>query len=92
VQDTVQAKLDEAIRKAKWILDSVIDVIFFDRQSDTAEETRSTEFERVAADAARSVPHVARVYTRQQLMANRAMGDLIGQRVMRSFHPYVAAI
>jgi predicted AlkP superfamily pyrophosphatase or phosphodiesterase len=87
VQDTVQAKLDERFGKAKWILDTVIDVIFFDRNLIRQKKIDPAEFERVAADAARSVPNVARVYTRLQLMANRAMGDQIGQRVMHSFHP-----
>lgn len=87
VQDTVQAKLDERFGKAKWILDANAEFIFFDRNLIRQRKLESAEVERVAADAARSVPHVARVYTREQLLASRAMGDAIGRRVMNSFHP-----
>jgi arylsulfatase A-like enzyme len=31
-------------------------------------------------------PHVARVYTRDQLMRGEVVGDLIGERVMRGFN------
>ena len=87
VADTVQARLDERFGKAKWILDANNEFIYFDRNLIRQKKLDSAEVERVAADAARSVPHVARVYTREQLLANRAMGDAIGQRVMNGFHP-----
>ena len=87
VSDTVQAKLDERFGKAKWILDANAEFIFFDRNLIRQKKLDAADVERVAADAARSVPHVARVYTREQLLSNRAMGDAIGQRVVNSFHP-----
>jgi hypothetical protein len=40
----------------------------------------------VAAEAARSVPHVARVFTSEQLTAGRAMDDAIGRRVQNGFN------
>jgi predicted AlkP superfamily pyrophosphatase or phosphodiesterase len=42
---------------------------------------------RVAAAAAMKVPHVARVYTRDQLLLGTVTPDRIGQRVMRGFNP-----
>jgi arylsulfatase A-like enzyme len=42
--------------------------------------------ERVAAEAARSVPHVARVFTSDQLASGRAMDDIIGRRVQNGFN------
>jgi predicted AlkP superfamily pyrophosphatase or phosphodiesterase len=45
------------------------------------------EVRRVAADAIVKVPHVARVYTRDQLLRGDVPDDLIGSRVLRGFNP-----
>ena len=45
-----------------------------------------TEVRRVAAAAAMRVPHVARVYTRDQLLRGEVADDLIGHRVLRGFN------
>jgi hypothetical protein len=45
-----------------------------------------TEVRRVAAAAAMRVPHVARVYTRDQLLRAEVANDLIGSRVLRGFN------
>lgn len=44
------------------------------------------EVRRVAAAAAMAVPHVARVYTRDQLLRGELANDLIGSRVLRGFN------
>jgi predicted AlkP superfamily pyrophosphatase or phosphodiesterase len=41
---------------------------------------------RLAAAAAMAVPHVARVYTRDQLLLGQVADDLIGHRVLRGFN------
>ena len=41
---------------------------------------------RVAAEAAAKVPHVARVYTRDQLLRGEVPNDRIGSRVLRGFN------
>jgi hypothetical protein len=41
---------------------------------------------RVAAGAAARVPHVARVYTRDQLLRGEVSNDRIGSRVLRGFN------
>jgi hypothetical protein len=43
------------------------------------------EVRRVAAAAAAAVPHVARVYTRDQLLLGQVPNDRIGMRVLRGF-------
>ena len=45
-----------------------------------------TEVRRVAAAAAMKVPHVARVYTRDQLLLGNVPNDRIGSRVLRGFN------
>jgi hypothetical protein len=44
------------------------------------------EVERVAAAAVSSLPHVSRVYTRQQLLLGQVPGDKLSQRIVRSFN------
>jgi predicted AlkP superfamily pyrophosphatase or phosphodiesterase len=46
----------------------------------------ATEVRRVAAAAAAAFPHVARVYTRDQLVSGSVAGDRIAQRVVRGFN------
>lgn len=46
----------------------------------------ATEVRRIAAAAAMSVPHVARVYTRDQLIRGEVANDFIGSRVVRGFN------
>ena len=41
---------------------------------------------RAAADAVMAVPHVARVYTRDQLLRGEVANDRVGQRVLRGFN------
>lgn len=86
VADAVQAKLDERFGKAKWIL-SVAEWLSFDRELIRQKKLDPAEVERVAAEAALAVPHVARVYTRSDLLAGKTPGDAISRRVLNGFHP-----
>ena len=45
------------------------------------------EVRRVAAEAATRVPHVTRVYTRDQLLRGDVPDDRLSQRVVRGFNP-----
>ena len=85
VQDAVQARLDERYGKAKWILNSV-EWITLDRELIRQKKLSENEVEQVAAEAARAVPHVARVYTRGDLMSGRTGGDTISRRVLNGFN------
>ena len=87
VQDAVQAKLDERFGKAKWILSVDAESMYLDWELARQKKLDAGEVERVAADAARSVAHVARVFTREQLMAGSAMEDTVGRRVLNGFNP-----
>ena len=86
MQDAVQAKLDERFGKAKWILNAA-EWLSLDRELIRQKKLDLDEVERVAADAARAIPHVARVYTRGDLLAGRTSGDAISRRVLNGFHP-----
>jgi arylsulfatase A-like enzyme len=45
------------------------------------------EVTRVAADAAGSIPHIFRAYTREQIMNNGAGSDISGRAVANGFFP-----
>jgi len=47
----------------------------------------AADVRRVAAAAASAVPHVARVYTRDQILQGAVPTDTIGRRVLRSYRP-----
>ncbi len=87
VQDTVQAALDQRFGKEKWILNAGGEASYLDRALIGQKKLNAALVERVAADAARGVPHVARVFTREELMTDRAMNDMIGRRVQNAFYP-----
>jgi hypothetical protein len=44
------------------------------------------EVERIAAQAIANAPHVARVYTREQLLLGEVSGDRFSERVVRSYN------
>jgi hypothetical protein len=46
----------------------------------------AAEVRQVAAEAVMAVPHVARVYTRDQLIRGDVPNDLVGSRVLRGFY------
>ena len=87
VDDAVRAALDQQYGKAKWILNSSTGTIYLDRDLIRQKKLDAAEVEHVAAEAVRSVPHVARVFTREQLMTDRAMSDAVGRRVQNGYHP-----
>jgi hypothetical protein len=84
--DTAQAALAARFGKEKWISWAAAESIYFDREMMRQRKVDPAEAQRVAADALRAVPNVARVYTRSQLLAGFTMNDQIGQRVQNSFN------
>jgi predicted AlkP superfamily pyrophosphatase or phosphodiesterase len=96
MQAAIQTKLEERFGKEKWIL-SVAGAFdpryyeylnfYLDRDLIRRKNLDVALVERVAADAARAIPHIARVYTREQLLNGYAMNDMVGRRVQSGFHP-----
>src|SRR5579863_720266 len=86
VQDAVQAALDQKFGKAKWIANAGAEAIYLDHEVIRQKKHEQGEIQRVAADAARAVPHVARVFTGEELAEGGAMGDSIGRRVQNGYN------
>ena len=86
MRDAVQAALEQRFGKANWVLDGAAEAIYLNRNLMREKKLESREVEHVAAEAARSVPHVARVFTRSQLMSGSGISDMIGRRVQNGFN------
>jgi hypothetical protein len=83
--DPIEAALAERYGPGKWILGTAGSSPYFNHRLMAQMKIDQAEARRVAAQAAMAVPHVARVYTREQLLLG-APGDRIASRVLRGFN------
>ena len=72
--------------QGQWLLSTAGSSPYFNYALIDLLKLDAEEVRRVAARAAQAVPHVARVYTRDQLLRGEAGNDRIGQRVLRGFN------
>ncbi|MEO7650939.1 MAG: alkaline phosphatase family protein [Bryobacteraceae bacterium] len=87
VQNSVQKALEARFGKGKWILSSAENFLYFDRKLIQDKKLDSAEVQRVAAEGAMNTPHIARAYTREQLLSGNVMDDIISRRVMHGYNP-----
>jgi hypothetical protein len=87
VQAAVQKALEARYGSGKWILSNAEGFLYFDRKLIAGKKLDSAEVQRVGAEAAMTVPHVARAYTREQLLSGRAMEDQVARRIMHGYNP-----
>jgi predicted AlkP superfamily pyrophosphatase or phosphodiesterase len=83
----IQKALEARFGAGKWILSTAGSSPYLNYALMQEKGVDPAEARRVAAKAAEAVPHVARVYTRDQLLEGRVASDLFSQRVLRSFNP-----
>jgi hypothetical protein len=82
----IETALAERYGPGKWILGTAGSSPYLNHRLMAQMKIEQAEARAVAAQAAMAVPHVARVYTREQLLLG-VPGDRIGSRVMRGFNP-----
>jgi predicted AlkP superfamily pyrophosphatase or phosphodiesterase len=82
IQEALAAKYGEG----KWVLATAGSSPYLNYELITSSHLDPVEVRRVAAEAAMAVPHVARVYTRDQLQRGEISTDRIAQRVLRGFN------
>jgi predicted AlkP superfamily pyrophosphatase or phosphodiesterase len=82
----IRNALEARFGPGKWVLSTAGSSPYLDYGLIAKHRLDPAEVRKVAAEAAASIPHVARVYTRDQLLKQRSAVDLIDSRVMRSFH------
>jgi hypothetical protein len=86
IQKAVEAALDRRYGSADWVLASVDLLVFLNRPLIASRGLDPAEVRRTAAAAALAVPHIFRVYTRDQLLVGAVPGDEVSKRVMAGFH------
>lgn len=85
VKNAVEAALIQRYGAGDWIAGNWDGTIYLNPGTVAAKRLDAREVRGVAADAAFAVPHVLRVYTRDQLAAGALAVDDIGQRVINGF-------
>jgi hypothetical protein len=78
--------LNDRFGKANWFIGAAGSSPYLDYDVIAKHHLDPADVRRVAAAAARAMPHVARVYTRDQLMEQRGTADEIDAQVFRSFN------
>ena len=82
----ITAALTGKFGEGKWILATAGTSPYLNHGLIAEKGLDPADVRRVAAAAARLVPHVARVYTREQLLSGEVTPDLIGRRVARGYN------
>jgi predicted AlkP superfamily pyrophosphatase or phosphodiesterase len=63
-----------------------LEIIYLDRKLIAGKKLNEADVQNTAAEALRSIPHIARVYTRSQLMRGGTLDDVIDRRIRRGFN------
>lgn len=83
---TAQDALAKKYGDGKWIVSATEHSLYFNQSLITERKLTSEEVDRTAAQALSQVPHVFRVYTREQLATGAVQQDPISRRVMNGFY------
>jgi predicted AlkP superfamily pyrophosphatase or phosphodiesterase len=84
--DPIRQALVARFGAGEWLVKTAGASPYFNRTLIAQKSLDPAEVERVAAAAVSGVPHVSRVYTRQQLSLGQVPGDKLSQRIVRSFN------
>ena len=86
VKETVQTALAKKYGAGNWIASPDEYSLYLNVDLIRDKKLDRAEVDQAAAEAALTIPHVFRVYTREQLMNGFAMEDQMGRRVMNGFY------
>jgi hypothetical protein len=82
----IQKGLEAKFGPGEWLASTAGSSPYLNYGLIAEKKLNAEEVRRVAAEAALAVPHVTRVYTRDQLLRGDVADDRIGQRVLRGFN------
>src|SRR4029079_3343206 len=82
----IEQALTKRFGDGKWLMATAGSSPYLNYSLIAEKQLDAAEVRRVAAAAAMAVPHVARVYTRDQLLGGEVANDFIGSRVQRGFN------
>jgi arylsulfatase A-like enzyme len=86
VSKTVQAALVKKYGEGNWIVSNAEHSIYLNLELIAQKNLSAADVNRTAAEAATVIPHVFRVYTREQLL-NGVFPDEVSRRVMNGYFP-----
>jgi len=82
----IQARLTELYGEGTWILGRSGPAPYFNLELMLRKKLDLAEVRERAAEVVRASPHMARVYTRDQLAKGQVPGDPVDRRVLNGFH------
>jgi arylsulfatase A-like enzyme len=82
----IEQALSSRFGEGQWLMATAGSSPYLNYELIADKKLDPADVRRVAANAAVAVPHVARVYTRDQLLRGEVADDLIGRRVLRGFN------
>lgn len=85
VLDAIQKSLSEKYGEAQWILGKSGPSPYLNHDLIRASRLDLDEVQQVAAQAVRQLPHIARVFTREELRRGLATEDMVSRRVQNGF-------
>jgi len=86
ISTAVQTALVKKYGDGNWITNSSEYAIYLNLDLIASKKLDRAEVNRTAAAAALELPHIFRVYTREQLMGGAALDDHVGRRVMNGYY------
>jgi predicted AlkP superfamily pyrophosphatase or phosphodiesterase len=84
--DPIREGLSKTFGEGKWLAATAGSSPYLNYELVEERQLDPSEVRHIAAAAAVKVPHVARVYTRDQLLRGEVPNDRIGTRVLRGFN------
>jgi predicted AlkP superfamily pyrophosphatase or phosphodiesterase len=87
LKDAIQHALAREFGDGQWILSTAGTSPYLNHALIREKRLDPAVVRRVAATAVGAVPHVARVFTREQLLGGDVPPDPVSQRVVRSYYP-----
>jgi hypothetical protein len=86
----ITQRITEALTKrfgpGKWLLPSPTGMPYLNQELIQTRRLDPAQVDRVAADAAQAEPHIARVYTRQEIIGGLVQRDEIGRALSLGFY------
>jgi arylsulfatase A-like enzyme len=84
----IRRGLETRFGSGQWILGTAGTSPYLNHALMAERGVDQVEARQVAAAAARSIPHVARVYTREQLLNSHVPADTLSRRILQSYHAH----
>jgi predicted AlkP superfamily pyrophosphatase or phosphodiesterase len=86
VIDAIESALNARYGPGTWFATKYAPAPYFDHKFIESKGLNLAEVQQTAAQAVRQLPHIARVYTREELARGLAPADAIGRRVQNGFY------